>query len=172
MQPQQPVLKLTAFTTNDGLSIASQNHDYSGRSQISSNYLINGKELTKTHHKSWFLVKGEQVVKTVQQPFPSKKEPERYVLKDSTLAIEGKIPQTIPYSEVDGYYDCNDVWVWRNCSNIQGLYTLQFKEIEGGLKDVEFEVDHSGNVEGSISEPLETKFKIAGKYQYKSMCHV
>lgn len=42
MSPQQTVLKLTTFTTKDGLFIASQNHDYSGRSQISSNYLING----------------------------------------------------------------------------------------------------------------------------------
>lgn len=165
MSPQQASLKLTTFTTKDGLFVASQNHDYSGRSQISSNYIINGKELTKTHHKSWFLVKGETEIKTLQQPFSSTKTPEQYLLKDSALVVEGKIPNSIPYSEVDGYYDCDDEWVWRNYSNIQGLYTLQYKEIEGGLKDIEFEVIDSGNVEGSISEPLETKFKIAGKYQ-------
>lgn len=165
MSPQKQTLKLTTFTTKDGLFVASQNHDYSGRSQISSNYIINGKKLTNTHHKSWFLVKGEREIKTIQQPFSSTKEPEQYVLRDSTLAVEGKIPNVIPYSEVDGYYDVDDVWVWRNYSNIQGLYTLKYKEIEGGLKDIEFEVVNDGTVEGSISEPLETKFKIAGKYQ-------
>lgn len=165
MLPQQAILKLTTFTTNDGLFVASQNHDYGGRVQISQNYLINGKELTKTHHKSWFLVKGETEIKTLQQPFAPKREPDLYVLKDSTLAVDGKIPNSIPYSEVGGYYDCDDDWVWRNYSNIQGLYTLQYKEIEGGLRDVEFEVVDSGKVEGSISEPLENKFKISGKYQ-------
>ena len=165
MTPQQPVLKLTTFTTNDGLFVASQNHDYSGRVQISQNYIINGKGLTKTHHKSWFLVKGETEIKTLQQPFARKREPDLYLLKDLTLAVEGKIPNSIPYSEVEGYYNCDDDWMWRNYSNIQGLYTLQYKEIEGGLKDVEFEVVDSGKVEGSISEPLENKFKISGKYQ-------
>lgn len=164
MQPQQPTLKLTTFTTNDGLFVASQNHDYSGRVQISSNYLINGKELTKTHHKSWFLVKGEKEIKTLQKPVHPTIEPDQYVLRDSTLAVEGKIPNEILYSEVNGYYDEDSCWIWRNHSNIQGLYTLQYKEIEGGFEDVEFEVLDSGKVDGSISEPLETKFKISGKY--------
>ena len=165
MSHQQPVLKLTTFTTNDGLFVASQNHDYSGRVQINQNYIINGKELNKTHHKSWFLVKGETEVKTLQRPFAPTREPDQYVLKDHSLAVEGKIPNSIPYSDVDGYYDCDDDWVWRNYSNIQGLYTLQYKEIEGGLKNVEFEVVDIGKVEGSISKPLENKFKISGKYQ-------
>ena len=108
MLPQQAILKLTTFTTKDGLFVASQNHDYSGRCQISQNYLVNGKELTKTHHKSWFLVKGETEIKTLQQPFAPKREPDLYVLKDSTLAVDGKIPNSIPYSEVGGYYDCDD----------------------------------------------------------------
>lgn len=165
MIPQYPVVNLTTFTTKDGLFVASQNHDYSGRVQINQNYIINGKELFKTHHKSWFLVKGETEIKTLQQPFSPKREPYLYVLKDAILAVDGKIPISIPYSDVEGYYDCDDDWVWGNYSNIQGLYTLQYKEIKGGLKDIEFEVLDSGKVEGSISEPLGYKFKISGKCQ-------
>lgn len=45
------------------------------------------------------------------------------------------------------------------------LYVLKYKEIDGGLQPVPFEIEYVGRIEGSINKPLETKFKIAGKYQ-------
>lgn len=165
-KPAEPTLKLTTFTTDDGLFVASQNTSYYCRTEMSSHYLINGKEMTRTHHGSWFLIKGETEIKTIQEPFQPRKEPDYYILRDESLYIEGKIPKTIKYEDVNGYWsDDNDEWTWGNYSHIQSLYVLIYKQIEGGFKDVSFEVTHSGSVEGSVQKPLEHKFKISGKYQ-------
>lgn len=165
MFQEQKALQLIAFTTKDGLFIASKTTKYDGRVPINSNYVINGKEPKATHHKAWFLLPNDTEVKTIEQVVAPKREPDYYTLRDSSLFVEGKIPLNIPYSEVDGYYDYDDDWVWRNHTAIQGLYVLKYKEIAGGLQPVPFEVEYSGEVEGSINKPLETKFKIAGKYQ-------
>ena len=165
MLPQQVVLKLTTFKTQDGLFVAAQDSNYNGRNVLRKDLLINGKSLIPTHHKSWYLVLNETEIKTVEEPFQSKKLPDHYTLKDNSLFVEGKIPTAIPYEEVNGYYDDEGDWVWRNYTTIQYLYTLVYKEFEGGLKEVLFEVLDSGEVEGSISKPLDTKFKIAGKYE-------
>ena len=165
MTPTQNTLQLTAFTTKDGLFIASKTTRYDGRVPINSNYIVNGKELKSTHHKSWFLLPDEMEITSIEQPVAPKREPDYYTLRDSSLFVEGKIPLNIPYSEVDGYYDCDDDWVWRNHTAIQGLYVLKYKEIAGGLQPVPFEIEYAGEVEGSINKPLETKFKISGKYQ-------
>lgn len=165
MQPQQPVLRLTTFKTKDGLFIASQKTDYLGRVAIRSDYIVNGKELQPTHHKAWFLVPDETEIKTIEVAFSPKETPDKYVLRDSSLHVEGKIPMLIDYNDVDGYYDQDEDWVWRKHTTIQYLYSLTYATVAGGLQAVEFEVADSGSVEGSISKPLETKFKIAGKYQ-------
>lgn len=158
-------VKLAVFTTSDGIFIASQDVNYSGRNVINSKYIVNGKNLIPTHHKAWFLVKGESEIKTIEEPFPPKREPDEYVLRDSSLFVDGKIPLSIPYKDVEGYYDCDDDWLWRKYTAIQGLYTLKYKEYEGGFRPVNFEVVNSGDVDGSVSKPLDSKFKISGKYQ-------
>lgn len=154
------VLNLNVFKTQDGLFISSP----SGY-RITTPYLINGKELAPTHNIRWLLLKDEVEVKTVQRPYPSRKEPECYVLKDDNLFVDGKIPKKIKYEDVDGYFDEDDCFIWRNHSQIQSLYTLVFKEIDGGYLDVEFKVNNLGSVDGSIQRPLDHKFKISGKYQ-------
>lgn len=154
------VLNLNVFKTQDGLFISSQ----SGY-QITTPYMINGKELTPTHKNRWLLLKDEVEVKTVQRPYPSRKEPECYVLKDDSLFVDGKIPKKIKYEDVDGYFDEDGCFIWRNYSHIKSLYNLTFKEIDGGYLDVEFNVNDLGSVEGSIKKPLDHKFKISGKYQ-------
>lgn len=97
MLPEQKALQLIAFTTKDGLFIASKTTRYDGRVPINSNYIINGKEPKATHHKAWFLLPNDTEVKTIEQVVAPKREPDYYTLRDSSLFVEGKIPLNIPY---------------------------------------------------------------------------
>lgn len=122
-------VKLAVFTTSDGIFIASQDVNYSGRNVINSKYIVNGKNLIPTHHKAWFLVKGESEIKTIEEPFPPKREPDEYVLRDSSLFVDGKIPLSIPYKDVEGYYDCDDDWLWRKYTCYDGFVLITYEEV-------------------------------------------
>ena len=110
------VLNLNVFKTQDGLFISSP----SGY-QITTPYLINGKELTPTHKNRWLLLKDEVEVKTVQRPYPSRKEPDCYVIKDDSFFVDGKIPKKIKYEDVDGYFEKDD----GGCHHKRKLEALQ-----------------------------------------------
>lgn len=159
-QPKQASLSFKAFTSVDGLFIASA----SGY-EISTVYLINGKEMKPTHNKLWKLVEGEAEIKTVQKFVRSIKRKSHYELIDETLHVDGKIPKRLELDDVGGYYDEDEgVWVWGNYSNLQSLYKTVYSETPEHYADIDFDVNYVGSVDGSISKPLEHKFKISGKY--------
>ena len=101
MLPEQKALQLIAFTTKDGLFIASKTTRYDGREPINSNYVINSKEPKATHHKAWLLLPNDTEVKTIERVVAPKQEPDLYTLRDSSLFVEGKIPLNINFTVRD-----------------------------------------------------------------------
>ena len=161
MSIQQASLSLKAFTSVDGLFISST----SGCEMVIT-YLINGKELKPTHNKLWQLVECESEIKTVQKLVRSTKCRSHYELIDETLHVDGKIPKRLELDDVGEYYDEDvDYLVWGEYSNLQSLYKTVYSETPEHYADMEFDVKYIGNVDGSISKPLEHKFKISGKYE-------
>lgn len=155
--------KLDYYVTNKGVIVANRHFNYgSVRSSLNRTSKINGKPLGNTHSPYWYFIDGEEGVVSYQIKAPDKRILVKYVLKDEGMFVEGKIPKEFKPDEVKEYYcedqECMD---WEFHSNLRPLYTPVYENVEGKWEECEFEARCLGVVEGDITTPITTEFKVA-----------
>ena len=160
--PTTRIVKLTYYVTNKGLLVANAAMNYGTvRSTLQTTALINDKPLTPTFSNVWYLIEGETEITSYKEKKSDHNVLSHYVLKDADMEIEGKIPFSLRPADVEQYYDEDlERDVWTNYSSLKSLYEPVFNKVVGGWEEVEFEADCKGIVEGDISKPVETAFRM------------
>lgn len=159
---QKRTVGLIYYKTNKGLLVANAAMNYGTvRSNLQASALINDKPLKPTHSTVWYFIEGETEILSYKEKESDTTKLSRYFLKDSEMEIEGKIPYTLEPGDVDAYWDDHiEEFVWKNFASIQPLYVPEYDKILGGYKDVEFSAECKGEVEGDISKPVDTAFRL------------
>lgn len=156
------VTKLIYYKTNKGLIVANSAMNYgSVRSNLHGNCLINDKPLQSTHSTVWYFIEGDTDILSYKEKVSDKNVLSHYALKDADMEIEGKIPLSLKPEDVEQYW-CEDLDrnVWTHYSSIQSLYEPVYTKIIGGHEPVEFEAECKGEVQGDITKPIETTFRV------------
>lgn len=168
------IVKLTYYKTNKGLLVANAAMNYGTvRSTLRTNALINNKPLLPTFSDVWYLVEDETEITSYKEKESDKNELSHYILEDDDMEIEGKIPSKLKPEDVQQYWDEDDECdYWKNYSSIQSLYKPVYNKVVGGYEPVEFEVDCKGVVEGDITQPVTTTFKIKKQDAWKDVNQV
>ena len=157
------IVKLTYYVTNRGLLVANAAMNYGTvRSTLQTTALINDKPLTPTFSNVWYLIEDETEITSYKEKKSDHSVLSHYVLKDADMEIEGKIPFRLHPVDVQQYWDEDDECnCWKNFSSIQSLYEPVYNKVIGIYEEVEFEVECKGVVEGDISKPIDTTFRIS-----------
>lgn len=158
----QRIVKLTYYVTNKGLLVSNAAMNYGTvRSTLQTTALINDKPLTPTFSNVWYLIEGETEITSYKEKKSDHNVLSHYVLKDADMEIEGKIPFSLRPADVEQYYDEDlERDVWTNYNSLKSLYEPVFNKVLGGYEDVQFEAECKGVVEGDISKPIETTFRM------------
>lgn len=158
----QRVQKLIYYVTNKGLLVANAAMNYGTvRSNLNTSALINDKPLITTFSTVWYLIEGEKEINSYKEKKSDTTVLSHYVLKDADMEIEDKIPFSLRPEDVEQYWDEDDGCTrWKNFTSIQALYESVYNKVLGGYEEVQFEAECKGVVEGDISEPVTTTFKI------------
>jgi len=168
------IVKLTYYKTNKGLLVANAAMNYGTvRSTLRTNALINNKPLLPTFSDVWYLVEDETEITSYKEKESDKNELSHYILEDADMEIEGKIPFRLKPEEVQQYWDEDDECnYWKNYSSIQSLYKPVYNKVVGGYEPVEFEAECKGEVQGDITQPVTTTFKIKKQDTWKDVNQV
>lgn len=160
--PTQRVQKLIYYVTNKGLLVANAAMNYGTvRSNLNTSALINDKTLLATFSTAWYLVESEKEITSYKEKKSDTTILSHYVLKDADMEIEGKIPLSLLPEDVQQCYDEDlERDVWTNYSSLKSLYEPVFNKVLGGYEEVQFEAECKGVVEGDISKPIETTFRM------------
>ena len=127
----EPLLKLLAIKTNDGLYISDNTEKqpkYNFTSQL-NRYRFDGNIPEPTYHKDWFLVKDG--FKEVKRYYPSEQINHRYELKDGYIPND-ELPKIINKRWID---DEDQEY------NIIGLYDKKYEETEERYENVEYKIE-------------------------------
>ena len=160
--PTARIIKLTYYVTNKGLLVANAAMNYGTvRSTLQTTALINDKPLTPTFSNVWYLIEGETEINSYKEKKSDHNVLSHYILKDADMEIEGKIPFKLKPEDVEQYWHEDlEEYVWKNYNSLQSLYEPTYSRVIGGYEAVEFEVECKGIVEGDISKPVETTFRM------------
>lgn len=174
MTTAKRIVKLTYYKTNKGLLVANAAMNYGTvRSTLQTTALINDKPLTPTFSNVWYLIEGETEITSYKEKKSDHNELSHYILEDADMEIEGKIPSKLKPEDVQQYWDEDDECnYWKNYSSIQSLYKPVYNKVVGGYEQVEFEADCKGVVEGDITQPVTTTFKIKKQDAWKDVNQV
>jgi len=167
----QRIVKLTYYLCNKGLLVANAAMNYGTvRSTLQTTALINDKPLTPTFSNVWYLIEGETEITSYKEKKSDHNVLSHYVLKDVDMEIEGKIPFKLKAEDVEQYWDEDlERDVWTNYSSLKSLYEPVYNKVLGGYEPVDFEVDFKGVVEGDITQPITTTFKIKKQDTWKDV---
>lgn len=160
---------LVYYKVDSGVLVASAFMNYGDtRSTLSETSKVNGQVLGATHKLGWYFVEGD-CIDSYQTKEYDKSVVDYYLLKDTSMVIEGKIPLKLLPEDVNKYYDDEGDTCWGNYSGLRSLYTEVTRKIIGEYVDVEFTSKCLGEVSGDITKPLESKFKllVGGSYGTK-----
>lgn len=145
-------MEFNTYKNEDGLFVALSEFGYSGRVCLRPDaILINDKVPEKTHHKAWFFLRGESeicCVKKLKQGTPTNY---RWALKDDAEIPEGLVlKQELSCDEVGEYVDEDDYGrYWSSTTKyypVRFYYNRVYDISPDTWEDVEFEVDHLGDV--------------------------
>lgn len=162
MTTPKRIVKLTYYKTNKGLLVANAAMNYGTvRSTLQTTALINHKPLIPTFSSVWYLIEDEEEILSYKEKESDHHVLSHHVLKDADMQIEGKIPLILKPEDVEQYWDEDEGCdLWTHFNSLKALYEPVHNKVLGSYRDVEFEVDYKGEVEGDISKPIETTFKI------------
>ncbi len=154
-------LEIIGIKTNKGYYIADKydeesRHYRSGEKSRLLGYIINSEKPQMTFDRMWCFVKNEpkSVEKLESQPNINK----RYELKDKDL-ISDKIPEIIPYEDIETEDDCYcDDWIGKYAP-YQSLYEYKSDSQPNKKVDVNFNYK-------TISELNITEIKAPEKFNY------
>lgn len=136
--PNNGTLKLVMIKTKTNSYISDNIKNEGYHHTELSKLVIDGEQLESTYNKDWFKVKD--VPTKIEKMKPAQKINQRYELKEGYPESEltPKIVQTSDF--YDKYED------------VSGLYTYKYDEVEGGLEEIEFEVN--------VIEELDVEFEM------------
>lgn len=152
------MLKLRSYGTNQGLIINQDKGSYFRN--LVDDYRFNNLDKDKiTRFKNdWLLLEGVHKLETVEVWIEPKDKLVQWNLRDQSLS-SATIPPVLLESSVESYVDDGETR-WKNRDNIRSLYTPVKKLVDGHYSLIEFEIDHISDVEGDISKPITSTFKI------------
>lgn len=143
-------MNLISMKCEKGLYFADTVLGYSGRREIAtSSYRFNGKEgnVTNTFHKSWYLLKGEDEIKKVEQKVAGKRVNFRWELKDPEDTSLG-LPLSMDKVESCEYYDEDDYesYIGSGCKHykFRSLYVRKWDMTDPTWEEIEFSVEDKG----------------------------
>lgn len=157
----QRVQGLVYYVTNKGLLVANRAMNYgSVRSTLTANCLINDKPLKPTFNSFWYFIEGEKEIVSYKEKGYDRTILKGYELSDPSMFIEHKIPLTLSLEDVESDYDEDGDLFWNKHASIRSLYKEVRETVKGEYKELPFEAECFGVVEGDISEPLKTTFNV------------
>lgn len=159
---QKRTVDLIYYKTNKGLLVANAAMNYGTvRSNLPASALINDKPLKPTYSAVWYFIEGESEILSYKEKEPDTHIISSFQLKDAEMEIEGKIPFSFKPEEVEQYYDEDEeLYLWKYHSSLSSLYEPVYSLVPGGYKDVDFSAECKGEVEGDISKPVDTTFRL------------
>lgn len=168
------IVKLTYYKTNKGLLVANAAMNYGTvRSTLQTTALVNDKPLTPTFSNVWYLIEDETEITSYKERESDVNVLSYYALKDAEMEVEGKIPLRLSADDVGEYWDSEqEEKLWKNYSSIRSLYEPKYTRVIGGYEEVEFESDCKGVVEGDITQPITTTFKVKKQDTWKDVNQV
>lgn len=112
---------------------------------LSSNFLINGKEIRNTYFKDWHMIDNE--IKSIQQKQSQSNINYRYEIKDEKL-ISDEFPKIVKaiYDNEDNDYYIDDIYV-----NYKYMYELRSDKQEDKIIDIEFEYKQIMEIESEFN---------------------
>ena len=143
-------MKLISMKCEEGLYFASAVFDYSGRRGIGTNsYRFNSKEgnTSSTFHKSWYLLRGEDEIKKVEQRVAGQRVNFRWELRDPEDISLG-LPLSMDKEESCEYEDDDDYvfYIGVKCKHykFRSLFERKYDVTEPTWGEVEFSVEDKG----------------------------
>ena len=159
---QKRTVGLIYYKTNKGLLVANAAMNYGTvRSNLQASSLINDKPLAHTHTNTWYFIEGESEILSYKERESDRNVVSHYELQDPDMQIEGKIPLILKPEEVEEYWDSDDEeYYWKNYDSLKSLYKAVYVKVVGEYKDVPFTAECKGEVQGDITKPVETTFRL------------
>lgn len=138
---QSTPLKLVVIKSKTNIYISDNVNNESYFTSRIEDLIFDGEQLEKTYAKSWYKING--IPTKIEKKRPNQRINTRYELKEGYPESE-LTPKVV---EASSFYDEYDA--------VSGLYTYKYDELEGGLEEIEFEVN--------VIEELDFGFEITEK---------
>lgn len=157
------MLKFNSLLTNKGIILKPTTSLYpywSSNGGGNGLRFNNGVEISHTFKGEWHLLEGVKEVTKIQGLQTAKTVFSHYELIDPSLSND-KIPLILTKKDVDFEVDEDDGDdIWNNYSHLRSLYRSVHNKLKQEWINLEFEINHLGDVEGDIEKPIQAKFKI------------
>lgn len=154
-------MDLICMSSPDGLYFGNNKIGYRGREPIAFGaYRINGgtAPVTKTFKEGWYLLEGVAGITLVERSCQGKYHSPRWVLRDVSVATEGKIPLTISVEDACEQGDCGEYWFGKESqyASISGLYERVRDKEDNSWESIPFTCINKGHI-NSVNKEDYTK---------------
>lgn len=170
--------KIETYKSEKGLFFAQAGFGYSGRNVLQvNNYLFNESivEVQNTHHRSWFLLEGQESITSIKKKAPTQYINHRWELidkEDNELCL----PETLTTQEAFEWYDEDDYchYIGKECDQYKyrSLYKRTYDIAPQEWVDCtdDFEIVNLGTIKVEDVESFQdAKVYVLGERDYKKV---